>query len=141
MIYLDGNSLGVLPKAAPARVARAVQRGMGPGPDPHLEHAPAGSSCRSAWATRSPGWSAPAPGEVVATDSTSVNLFKVLSAALRHRRAPTRPQRRVIVSERSNFPTDLYIAEGAVRASAAASCVLVDAGRDRRRAGRATPPC
>jgi kynureninase len=49
-------------------------------------------------------------GEVVATDSTSINLFKVLSAAL-SMAAQDAPQRRVIVSERSNFPTDLYIAE------------------------------
>jgi len=51
---------------------------------------------------------------VVATDSTSVNLYKVLSAAL-HIAAQDAPQRRVIVSERSNFPTDLYIAEALCR--------------------------
>mgnify|MGYP000697543976 CR=1 FL=1 len=50
------------------------------------------------------------PGEVVVADSTSVNLFKVLSAALALQRADA-PGRSVIVSERSNFPTDLYIAE------------------------------
>jgi kynureninase len=53
------------------------------------------------------------PGELVCADSTSVNLFKVLSAALTSRRR--RPQRRVILSERSNFPTDLYIAEALAR--------------------------
>ena len=50
------------------------------------------------------------PGEVVATDSTSINLYKVLSAAL-NIAAQDAPERKVIVSERSNFPTDLYIAE------------------------------
>jgi kynureninase len=50
------------------------------------------------------------PGEVVATDSTSINLFKVLSAAL-HMAAQDQPGRKRVVSERSNFPTDLYIAQ------------------------------
>ena len=51
------------------------------------------------------------PGEVVATDSTSINLYKVLSAALHIAAQTDAPTRKVIVSERSNFPTDLYIAE------------------------------
>jgi kynureninase len=50
------------------------------------------------------------PGELVVADSTSVNLFKVLSAALQIARVDA-PNRRVILSERHNFPTDLYIAE------------------------------
>ena len=113
VIYLDGNSLGVLPRAAPGRVADAVTREWGDG------------LIRS-WNTA--GWYelprrvgdkigrliGARPGEVVATDSTSVNLFKVLSAALHMARADA-PQRRVLVSERSNFPTDLYIAQGLCR--------------------------
>jgi kynureninase len=55
-----------------------------------------------------------APGTLVAADSTSVNLFKVLAAALTIQRADA-PGKRVIVSERSNFPTDLYIAESLAR--------------------------
>ena len=55
-----------------------------------------------------------APGEVVATDSTSINLYKVLSAAL-NIAAVDAPTRKVVVSERSNFPTDLYIAEALCR--------------------------
>ena len=51
------------------------------------------------------------PGEVLVTDTTSINLFKVLAAAL-HVQEARDPARRVIVSERSNFPTDLYIAQG-----------------------------
>ena len=110
VIYLDGNSLGVLPKTAAARVAEVVTQEWGDG------------LIRS-W--NSAGWfEAPqrlgnkiarligaGPDEVVATDSTSVNLYKVLSAALSLTRQND-PARRRIVSERSNFPTDLYIAQG-----------------------------
>jgi kynureninase len=113
VIYLDGNSLGVLPKTAAARVAEAVTAEWGQG------------LIRS-W--NSAGWFelpqrlgnkiaqliGAAPGEVVATDSTSINLYKVLSAAL-HIAAQDAPTRKVIVSERSNFPTDLYIAEALCR--------------------------
>ncbi|MBK6008082.1 kynureninase [Ramlibacter ginsenosidimutans] len=113
VIYLDGNSLGPLPKAAPDRIARAVREEWGEG------------LIRS-WNTA--GWFelpqrlgdqiatlvGARPGEVVATDSTSINLFKVLSAALSIARADA-PARRTVVSERSNFPTDLYIAEGLCR--------------------------
>lgn len=113
VIYLDGNSLGVLPVTAAARVAEAVTTEWGQG------------LIRS-W--NSAGWFelpqrlgnkiarliGAAPGEVVATDSTSINLYKVLSAAL-HIAAQDAPGRKVIVSERSNFPTDLYIAEALCR--------------------------
>ena len=109
VIYLDGNSLGVLPKSAAARVANAVTEQWGQG------------LIRS-W--NSAGWIdlpqrlgdkiaqlvGAAPGEVVATDSTSINLYKVLSAAL-HIAAQDSPGRQVVLSERCNFPTDLYIAE------------------------------
>ena len=109
VIYLDGNSLGVLPKTAAARVAEVITQEWGQG------------LIRS-W--NSAGWFtlpqrmgdkiAPLiganPGEVVATDSTSINLYKVLSAAL-NIAAQDAPQRKIIVSERSNFPTDLYMAE------------------------------
>ena len=109
VIYLDGNSLGVMPVTAAARVARAVTVEWGQG------------LIRS-W--NSAGWfelpqklgDKIAPlvgakqGEVVATDSTSINLYKVLSAALQIA-GQDAPQRSKVVSERSNFPTDLYIAE------------------------------
>ena len=113
VIYLDGNSLGVCPTAAPQRVAQVVEQEWGRG------------LIRS-W--NSAGWFelpqrvgdkiarliGAGPGEVVATDSTSVNLFKVLSAAL-NIAATDAPQRKRIVSERSNFPTDLYIAQALCR--------------------------
>lgn len=109
VIYLDGNSLGVLPNTAAARVAKAVTEEWGQG------------LIRS-W--NSAGWFdmpqrlgdkiarliGAAPGEVVTTDTTSINLFKVLSTALSIAAIDT-PERKVLVSERSNFPTDLYIAE------------------------------
>ena len=113
VIYLDGNSLGVLPKATPARVAEVVRQEWGVG------------LIRS-W--NSAGWITlpqrvgdkiarlvgAGAGELVCADSTSVNLFKVLSAALTIVQADA-PQRKRIVSERSNFPTDLYIAEALAR--------------------------
>jgi kynureninase len=109
VIYLDGNSLGVLPKATAARVAEVVTQEWGVG------------LIRS-W--NAAGWfESPQKvgdkiakligankGEVVATDTTSINLYKVLSAALNIAAADS-PNRKIIVSERSNFPTDLYIAE------------------------------
>ena len=113
VIYLDGNSLDVLPRATAARVQQVVREEWGQG------------LIRS-W--NSAGWMTLAtrigdkiarlvgagPGELVVADSTSVNLFKVLSAALTMA-AERAPGRRLIVSERSNFPTDLYIAETLAR--------------------------
>lgn len=109
MIYLDGNSLGALPKATPLRVAQAVTQEWG-------------HNLIQSWNTA--GWfqmplqvgNKIAPligakaGEVVAADSTSINLFKVLSAALSIAKAD-HPDKKTILSERTNFPTDLYIAE------------------------------
>ncbi|MBC7994793.1 MAG: kynureninase [Rhizobacter sp.] len=113
VIYLDGNSLGVLPRSTAARVQQVVAQEWGDG------------LIRS-WNTA--GWIdlpqrvgnkiaqlvGAGDGELVVADSTSVNLFKVLSAALRITRADS-PARKCIVSERSNFPTDLYIAESLAR--------------------------
>ncbi len=109
VIYLDGNSLGVMPKAAPTRVAAAVTQEWGTGLIRSWNNAGwfqlpqmLGDKIAQLVGAR--------PGEVVATDSTSINLYKVLSAAL-NIAAQDAPQRKLIVSERSNFPTDLYIAE------------------------------
>ena len=106
VVYLDGNSLGALPRAAALRVRDVVEREWRDG------------LIRS-WNTH--GWIdlparvaallAPlvgaAPSEVAVADSTSVNLFKLLAGALR-----LRPGRKVILSEAENFPTDLYVAQG-----------------------------
>lgn len=110
VIYLDGNSLGARPVAALERAQTVIAQEWGNG------------LIRS-W--NSAGWAdlsqrlgnrlAPLigarDGEVVVTDTTSINLFKALSAALAVQRQ-RQPQRKIIVSEASNFPTDLYIAEG-----------------------------
>jgi kynureninase len=113
VIYVDGNSLGALPRATAARVADAVRREWGDGLIRSWNDA--------GWITlpqrvgdRIGALVGARPGECVAADSTSVNLFKVLSAASRIVQADS-PARRVIVSERQNFPTDLYIAEGLCR--------------------------
>lgn len=114
VIYLDGNSLGARPKVALARAQQVIAQEWG-------------HDLIRSW--NSAGWFdlpkrlgnrlAPligaADGEVVVTDTTSVNLFKALAAALHMQAsdpAPAQHQRRVIVTERSNFPTDIYMAQG-----------------------------
>ena len=109
VIYLDGNSLGVLPKTAAARVAEVVTQEWGQGLIRSWNSAGWFNMPQRMGDKIAPLIGADA-GEVVATDSTSINLFKVLSAAL-SMVAQDAPQRKIIVSERSNFPTDLYIAE------------------------------
>ena len=112
VIYLDGNSLGALPKASLAKAQEVITNEWGQG------------LIRS-WNTA--GWFelpqrlgnklaklvGAQAGEVVVTDTTSINLFKVLAAALRQQQARA-PHKRVIVSERRNFPTDLYMAQGLI---------------------------
>ncbi|WP_332814539.1 kynureninase [Ramlibacter sp.] len=109
VVYLDGNSLGPLPRATAARVARAVEHEWGEGLIRSWNTAGWYEMPRRV-GDRIAGWIGAAPGEVVATDTTSINLYKVLSAALKIA-AGDRPGRRVVLSERSNFPTDLYIAQ------------------------------
>src|SRR5271169_6095126 len=106
VIYLDGNSLGPLPKAAKARVAEVLEREWG-------------QSLIRSWTEH--GWIdlqfrvgdkigqliGAASGTTVVADSTSVNLFKLLAAAL-----DQRPGRQVVLTEEGNFPTDLYVAQG-----------------------------
>ncbi|MCV2445887.1 kynureninase [Paracoccus sp. DMF] len=105
-VYLDGNSLGPATHAAQAELARAATQEWAQG------------LIRS-W--NSAGWFdlplhlgdrigrlvGAAPGQVVVADTTSVNIYKALHAAL-----ALRPGRRSIVAESGSFPTDLYIAEG-----------------------------
>lgn len=111
VIYLDGNSLGARPSAALARAQEVVSREWG-------------IDLIKSWNTA--GWfelpkrlgDRLAPligaqaGEVVVTDTTSLNLFKALAAALQIQSKGPSATRRTIVTERSNFPTDIYMAEG-----------------------------
>ena len=108
VLYLDGNSLGALPKATVSRMAQVVREEWG-------------RDLIRSWTvndwiglpTRVGGKIArivgAADGEVAVADSTSVNLFKLLAAALK-----LRPERRVILTEEGNFPTDVYIAQGLI---------------------------
>lgn len=106
VIYLDGNSLGALPRATPEDLRHVVEREWGEGLIRSWNSA--------GWfeaASRIGGKIAPligaAPDEVIACDSTSVNLFKLIAAALQ-----MRPGRKVILSEPGNFPTDIYMIAG-----------------------------
>ncbi|HEY6434859.1 MAG TPA: kynureninase [Acetobacteraceae bacterium] len=109
VIYLDGNSLGPVPRATKARLARVIDQEWG--------HDLIGSWDKNGWMAlpllvgdKIGRLIGAAPGCTAACDSTSVNLFKLLAAAL-----SLRPDRRVILSEPGNFPTDLYMAQGLSR--------------------------
>jgi kynureninase len=109
VVYLDGNSLGALPAAAPARLREVVESEWGRGL--------IGSWNDAGWidAPRRVGAKiarliGAEDDEVICADSTSVNLFKALAAALRLQHM-TGADCDVILSERGNFPTDLYIAQ------------------------------
>ncbi len=109
VIYLDGNSLGPLSRKAAARLRETVEREWG-------------DSLVRGWNAH--GWAelperlgdrigrliGAAPGATLVCDTTSVNLFKMLAAALE-----LRPGREVILSDEENFPSDLYIADGLTR--------------------------
>ena len=114
IIYLDGNSLGLLPKATPERIQRVVQEEWG--------HGLIGSWNKAGWIALSQGVGdriAPLigakAGEVLVADSTSVNLFKALSAAVALVRSPDDARRCRILVERTGFPSDLYIADTLAR--------------------------
>lgn len=106
VIYLDGNSLGVLPKATPERLAQVVRKEWGEGLIGSWNSANWIDLPQRVGAKIAPLIGAQ-PDEVIAADSTSVNLFKLISTAL-----AMRPGRKVILSEPGNFPTDLYMIEG-----------------------------
>ena len=108
VVYLDGNSLGPLPRAVPGRLEAAQRE----------------------WATQliggwnEAGWMemprrlgdrvgrliGAEPGHTVIGDTLSIKVFQALAAALR-----LRPERRIILSDSGNFPSDLYMAEGLVK--------------------------
>ena len=108
VIYLDGNSLGPLPRAVPSRIAQVVS-------------AQWGNQLIRAW--NESGWMeqpgrvgdrvakliGAATGTVVMGDTLSIKVFQALAASLK-----LRPERRVILSDNGNFPSDLYVAEGLI---------------------------
>ena len=113
VIYLDGNSLGAQPRAVPARVAAVVAQQWGRDLITSWNKAGWFALPRRVGDRIAP-WIGAQAGQVVAADTTSINLYKALSAALSIARQQD-DTRRVVVSERSNFPTDLYIAEALCR--------------------------
>ncbi len=106
LIYLDGNSLGPLPAAAPERIDEVVQKEWGSGLVRSWNDAGWIDLPERVAAKIAPLIGA-AADEVMVADSTSVNLFKLLAAALR-----LRPGRRVVLSVLENFGSDLYVAQG-----------------------------
>ncbi len=120
LIYLDGNSLGRLPRATAGRLATVVEeewgerlvRGWGEG----WFEAPQRIGGKLA------GLLGATADEVVLADSTSVNLFKLALAALL-----ARPERRVVVTDDLNFPSDLYVLESAARLAGGAVRVVPSA--------------
>ncbi len=112
VIYLDGNSLGAKPRMAAARAHAVVEDEWGTGLIRSWNDADWFSAPGRLGDLLSPLIGGGA-GETVVTDTTSLNLFKALAAALRIQGGKD-PARRVIVSERDNCPTDLYIAQGMV---------------------------
>jgi kynureninase len=106
IIYLDGNSLGPLPKATAERLRQTVEQEWGEGlirswNEADWINAPARLGAKIARLIGA------RPHEVIVADSTSVNLYKLAAAA-----AALRPERSVILTEPGNFPTDLYILQG-----------------------------
>ncbi|WP_300541595.1 kynureninase [Maricaulis sp.] len=114
VIYLDGNSLGVMPKSAPERMAQVVKTEWGQDLIRSWNRHDWIGYPRRLGAKIAPLIGA-RPDEVVVADSTSINIFKALSAALQ-----LNPDRPVILSERGNFPTNVYMMQGLSAHSAGA---------------------
>ena len=111
VVYLDGNSLGALPRATSAHIARIVEQQWGRDLIRSWNQhdwinlpQKLGAKIAALIGARA--------DEVIVADSTSINIFKLLAAVLQLPHAVSDENRRVIVSERGNFPTDLYIAQG-----------------------------
>jgi kynureninase len=106
IVYLDGNSLGALPAGTAERLREVAERQWGDGLITSWN-----KHGWIDWPTRIAAKLAPIvgarPSELLIADSTSVCLFKLLAAAIR-----ARPDRRTILTQQGNFPTDLYVAEG-----------------------------
>ncbi|HXQ08380.1 MAG TPA: kynureninase, partial [Bradyrhizobium sp.] len=111
LIYLDGNSLGPMPRAAASVLTRTIEQEWG-------------RDLIRSWNTA--GWFdmpvrlgdrvgtliGAAPGQTLVCDTTSINLYKAIHAAI-----GLRPDRDVVIAEDESFPTDLYIVEGAMKSA------------------------
>lgn len=122
IIYLDGNSLGPLHLSVPARIDAVLREQWGQGLIRSWNSAgwidlPARVGARIARLCGA------AADEVIVADSTSINTFKLLAAAMK-----LRPARRVILSEENNFPADLYIAQGLCSLTERAELVVARCG-------------
>lgn len=106
VIYLDGNSLGCLPKATPGRIETVVRQEWGRDLIRSWNTADWINAPRRVGAKIARLIGAGAD-EVVAADSTSINVFKALSACLQ-----LNPERNILLSEHGNFPTDVYMMQG-----------------------------
>ncbi|MDQ6774076.1 MAG: kynureninase [Candidatus Dormibacteraeota bacterium] len=115
LVYLDGNSLGAMPRTASARLQRVLAEEWGQGLIRSWNRAGWVDAALSS-GTKIARLLGASPGEVVVADNTTVNLYKALAAALRLRPGGT------ILTDTGNFPTDLYVAE-AVAAQFGASAV------------------
>jgi kynureninase len=107
LIYLDGNSLGRLPRQTAARLQEVMSEEWGQGLirgwNTNWFNAPTRVGEKIAQLVGA------TPGQVIISDTTSINLFKLVMAALR-----ARPGRRQIISDTLNFPSDLYILQGCI---------------------------
>ncbi len=120
MIYFDGNSLGAMPKAALGIVSKATQQEWAT--DLITSWNKAGwFELPTAYGDKLAPVIGASAGEVAICDSTSINLYKALFAGL-----SLRPTRSVILAEKSSFPTDLYMVEGALAARPDLEMRLVD---------------
>jgi kynureninase len=111
IIYLDGNSLGPMPRAAAGVLSRTIEQEWG--------HDLIGSWNSAGWfdmpirlGDRVGALIGAAPGQTLVCDTTSINLYKAIHAAI-----GLRPDRDVIIAEEAAFPTDLYIIEGAMKSA------------------------
>ncbi len=112
VLYMDGNSLGVMPRAAAARAAEVITQEWGTGLIRSWNTA-GWFELPSRLGDKLAGLLGAKEGELVITDTTSLNIFKALAASLRIQQK-RQPERRVILSERDNFPTDLYMIQGMI---------------------------
>ena len=113
LIYLNGNSLGALPLATLRRMETVFREEWGAALARSWDHwvdLPARAGDVVGELTGA------APGQVIVTDNTTVNLYKLAAAAL-----DARPGRHVIITDHDNFPSDRYVMEGS-RPSAARNC-------------------